>query len=31
MSEPDPSLGGARRPGGVPTLFHYTSIESARR
>jgi hypothetical protein len=28
MNEPDPSLGGARRPTGVPTLYHYTSIES---
>ena len=28
MNEPDPALGGACRPSGVPTLYHYTSIES---
>lgn len=28
MNEPDPSLGGARRPTGLPILYHYTSIES---
>jgi len=28
VDEPDSALGGARRPTGVPTLYHYTSIES---
>lgn len=28
MNEPDPALGGARRPASVPILYHYTSIES---